>query len=118
MILNGHEHVACQADKAAIRFTKEGNCFTQISDAAGLAKIADTLSGPQTSRVLLDLQTVKSILGPGRLISTGVTIRGRARARGPDDIDNYFSKFCDQRLITLPRDCVCLDLASRAIDGS
>ncbi len=27
--------------------TKEGNCFTQISDAAGLAKIADTLSGPQ-----------------------------------------------------------------------
>ena len=48
VILNGHEHVACQADKAAIRFTKEGNCFTQISDAAGLAKIADTLSGPQT----------------------------------------------------------------------
>ena len=25
----------CQADKAGIRFTKEGNCFTQISDAAG-----------------------------------------------------------------------------------
>src|SRR5205085_610872 len=24
------------------RFTKEGNCFTRISDAAGLAKIADT----------------------------------------------------------------------------
>jgi hypothetical protein len=48
VILNGHEHVACQADKATIRFTKEGNCFTQISDAAGLAKIADTLSGPQT----------------------------------------------------------------------
>ena len=47
VILNGHEHVACQADKAGIRFTKEGNCFTQISDAAGLAKIADTLSGQQ-----------------------------------------------------------------------
>ena len=44
VILNGHEHVACQARKAGIEFTKEGNCFTQISDAAGLAKIADTLS--------------------------------------------------------------------------
>src|SRR6202166_3444204 len=44
VILNGHEYVACQARKAGISFTKEGNCFTQISDAAGLAKIADTLS--------------------------------------------------------------------------
>jgi hypothetical protein len=47
VILNGHEYVACQAAKAEIRFTKEGNCFTQISDAAGLARIADTLSGQQ-----------------------------------------------------------------------
>ena len=47
VILNGHEYVACQAAKAGIRFTKEGNCFTEISDAAGLAKIADTLSGQQ-----------------------------------------------------------------------
>ena len=44
VILNGHEYVACQARKAALSFTKEGNCFTDISDAAGLAKIADTLS--------------------------------------------------------------------------
>ena len=44
MILNGHEYVACQARKAGIVFTKEGNCFTTISDAAGLAKIAETLS--------------------------------------------------------------------------
>ncbi len=44
VILNGHEYVACQARKAGIGFTKEGNCFTNISDAAGLAKIADTLS--------------------------------------------------------------------------
>jgi hypothetical protein len=44
VILNGHEYVACQARKARIGFTKEGNCFTDISDAAGLAKIADTLS--------------------------------------------------------------------------
>src|SRR6202166_1287010 len=44
VILNGHEYVTCQARKAGISFTKEGNCFTHISDAAGLAKIADTLS--------------------------------------------------------------------------
>ena len=44
VILNGHEYVACQARKAGIEFNKEGNCFTHISDAAGLAKIADTLS--------------------------------------------------------------------------
>src|SRR5215469_9232755 len=48
VILNGHEYVACQGQKAGIRFTKEGNCFTHISDAAGLAKIADTLSGQRT----------------------------------------------------------------------
>ncbi len=34
VILNGHEYVACQARKAGIHFTKEGNCFTHISDAA------------------------------------------------------------------------------------
>jgi hypothetical protein len=28
VILNGHEYVACQARKAGIVFTKEGNCFT------------------------------------------------------------------------------------------
>jgi hypothetical protein len=44
VILNGHEYVACQARKAALGFTKEGNCFTHISDTAGLAKIAETLS--------------------------------------------------------------------------
>jgi hypothetical protein len=45
--LNGHEYVACQARKAGLGFTKEGNCFTSLSDAAGLAKIADTLSEPR-----------------------------------------------------------------------
>ena len=45
MILNGHaEYVACQARKAGIGFTKEGNCFTDIVDTAGFAKIAETLS--------------------------------------------------------------------------
>jgi len=48
VILNGHEYVACGARKAGISFTKEGNCFTHISDAAGLAKIADTLSEQRT----------------------------------------------------------------------
>src|SRR6516225_2007285 len=47
VILNGHEYVACRACKAGLRFSKEGNCFTTISDAAGLAKIADTLSEPR-----------------------------------------------------------------------
>ncbi len=44
VILNGHEYVACQARKAGVGFTKEGNCFTQITDAADLATVADTLS--------------------------------------------------------------------------
>jgi hypothetical protein len=44
IILNGHEYVACQAQKNGIKFTKDGNCFTVISDAAGLARVADTLS--------------------------------------------------------------------------
>lgn len=46
--LNGHEYVACQAKKAGFRFTKEGNCFTHISNAAGLARVADTLSEERT----------------------------------------------------------------------
>jgi hypothetical protein len=44
IILNGHEYVACQAQSAGIGFTKEGNCFTAISDPAHLAQIAETLS--------------------------------------------------------------------------
>jgi hypothetical protein len=44
IILNGHEFVACQAKKGGIPFTKEGNCFTHVSDAAGLGRVADTLS--------------------------------------------------------------------------
>ncbi len=49
VILNGHEYVACQAQAAGIGFTKEGNCFTRITDPAGLARIADTLSHPATA---------------------------------------------------------------------
>ena len=48
VILNGHEWVAAHARQAGIHFIKEGNCFTHISDAAGLARIADTLSDDRT----------------------------------------------------------------------
>jgi hypothetical protein len=48
MIFNGHEWVACQARKDGIQFSKEGNCFTHISDPAALAAIADTLSDSRT----------------------------------------------------------------------
>ncbi len=48
IILNGHEYVACQATKRHLTFTKEDNCFTQIADAAHLARIADTLSEART----------------------------------------------------------------------
>ncbi len=44
VILNGHEYVACAAHAAGIGFVKEGNCFTEITDPAGLAQIAETLS--------------------------------------------------------------------------
>lgn len=46
VILNGHEYVACRARKAGITFRKEDNCFTEISEAARLAQIADTLCSP------------------------------------------------------------------------
>jgi hypothetical protein len=46
VILNGHEHVAAMATSAGVAFGKEGNCFTEISDPAGLAQLADTLSHP------------------------------------------------------------------------
>jgi hypothetical protein len=48
IMLNGHEYVACQARKAGITFTKQGNCFTHISRPAALAKIAETLSEQRT----------------------------------------------------------------------
>jgi hypothetical protein len=46
VILNGHEHVAAMAASAGVMFGKEGNCFTEISDPAGLAQLADTLAQP------------------------------------------------------------------------
>src|SRR5580658_8261572 len=43
IMLNGHEFVAAQTKKAGQPFTKEGNCFTQVTDAQALAQVADTL---------------------------------------------------------------------------
>ena len=44
IILNGHEYVARQAERAGIAFGKVGNCFTAVADPVGLARIADALS--------------------------------------------------------------------------
>lgn len=43
IILNGHEYVAIEATRQDIDFVKDANCFTHVSDAAGLAGIADTM---------------------------------------------------------------------------
>ena len=43
VILNGHEWVERAARKAGIVFEKEGNCFVEFSDGAGLTQLADTL---------------------------------------------------------------------------
>jgi len=55
VMLNGHEYVACQAQKAGIDFTKQDNCFTTITSAAGLAQVADTLSQNETAGRLRQL---------------------------------------------------------------
>ena len=55
VMLNGHEYVACQAQKAAIDFSKQDNCFTMIPNAADLAKVADTLSRDEIAGRLLQL---------------------------------------------------------------
>ncbi|MDP9441272.1 MAG: hypothetical protein M3P34_03635 [Actinomycetota bacterium] len=44
VILNGHDHVARGARAEGIGFRKEGNCFTEVADPEGLARVADTLS--------------------------------------------------------------------------
>lgn len=43
VVLNGHEYVASQARKSGLEFCKEGNCFTEVSNARDLARVADTL---------------------------------------------------------------------------
>ena len=46
IMLNGHEYVAREAMRRNIPFTKEGNCFTDVSDAADLARVAETMTAP------------------------------------------------------------------------
>lgn len=48
VILNGHEYVARAAHTAGIGFTKQGNCFTAVTDPQALAQVADTLSQDAT----------------------------------------------------------------------
>lgn len=55
IILNGHDYVACGARKKGIEIQKEGNCFTHTADGAALARIADTLSEPETEGRLREL---------------------------------------------------------------
>jgi hypothetical protein len=44
IILNGHEFVACGAQKAGVGFRKDGNCFSAVADPQALARVAETLS--------------------------------------------------------------------------
>ena len=46
VMLNGHEFVTCQASQEKIDWQKEDHGFTESADAAGLARVADTLSPP------------------------------------------------------------------------
>lgn len=55
VMLNGHEYVACQSQKAGVSFTKQDNCFTTMTNAARLAQVADTLSQPETAGCLRQL---------------------------------------------------------------
>lgn len=43
LMLNGHEWVTSACQQQGIAFGKEGNCFTDLADAPGLQKVADTL---------------------------------------------------------------------------
>lgn len=52
IILNGHEYVACQASKKGLPFRKEGNCFVQTADPAGLAVAAETLTTANATGLL------------------------------------------------------------------
>jgi hypothetical protein len=49
VILNGHEWVAKEARRQGIEFTKEDNCFTELSNARDLGLVADTLSSSVSS---------------------------------------------------------------------
>lgn len=48
VILNGHEYLARQANRAGLSFQKEGNCFTQVGSGTDLAQLAETLCSENT----------------------------------------------------------------------
>jgi hypothetical protein len=48
VILNGHEYLARQANRAGLSFQKEGNCFTQVGSGPELAQLAETLCSENT----------------------------------------------------------------------
>ena len=49
VILNGHEWVAREAERRQLAFTKQDNCFTELSNARDLGLVADALSSPESS---------------------------------------------------------------------
>ena len=49
VILNGHEWVAKEAERRQLAFTKQDNCFTELSNARDLGLVADALSSPESS---------------------------------------------------------------------
>jgi hypothetical protein len=55
VMLNGHEYVACQAQRAGIDFSKQDNCFTTIPNITNLAQVADTLSRNEIAGRLLQV---------------------------------------------------------------
>jgi hypothetical protein len=55
VLLNGHEYVAQEAGRRGLAFRKEGNCFTEISDAAGLGRIAETWSSSSSMGQLVQV---------------------------------------------------------------
>ena len=49
VILNGHEWVAREAERRNLAFTKQDNCFTELSNARDLGLVADALSSSESS---------------------------------------------------------------------
>src|SRR5437870_4515093 len=99
VMLNGHEYVARQARKAAIAFTKEGTCFTAIADAAGLAKVADTIRRMGHTRryepLLTGLRAMTALLvlrdkAIKPLLAAAQPLRPTRGAHSPKPIDLHY----------------------------
>ena len=53
IILNGHEYLACQAERSGIPYTKEGNCFTHLETGNAFAAMAETLLSERAVGLLI-----------------------------------------------------------------